>query len=48
MIKIFKMSLAGLLFSVATISSAGMITPNPTAPSIAGTAHILQDYDSGQ
>ncbi|AFI85611.1 D-alanyl-D-alanine carboxypeptidase family protein [Methylophaga nitratireducenticrescens] len=47
MIKIFKMSLAGLLFSVATISSAGMITPNPTAPSIAGTAHILQDYDSG-
>tara|TARA_R100000988_G_C3980396_1_gene156589 strand:- start:171 stop:1250 length:1080 start_codon:yes stop_codon:yes gene_type:complete len=24
-----------------------MITPNPTAPSIAGTAHILQDYDSG-
>jgi D-alanyl-D-alanine carboxypeptidase (penicillin-binding protein 5/6) len=41
------MSLAGLLFSVATISSAGMITPNPTAPSIAGTAHILQDYDSG-
>ncbi|WP_296592863.1 D-alanyl-D-alanine carboxypeptidase family protein [Methylophaga sp.] len=47
MIKIFKMSLAGLMFSVATISSAGMITPNPTAPSIAGTAHILQDYDSG-
>lgn len=47
MIKILKMSLAGLLFSVATISSAGMITPNPTAPSIAGTAHILQDYNSG-
>ncbi|MCB2426082.1 D-alanyl-D-alanine carboxypeptidase family protein [Methylophaga pinxianii] len=47
MIKILKMSLAGLLLSVSTITSAGMITPNPTAPSIAGTAHILQDYDSG-
>jgi D-alanyl-D-alanine carboxypeptidase (penicillin-binding protein 5/6) len=47
MIKLLKMSLAGLLFSVSTLTAAGMITPNPTAPSIAGTAHILQDYDSG-
>ncbi|MDO8825685.1 D-alanyl-D-alanine carboxypeptidase family protein [Methylophaga sp.] len=48
MIKLLKMSLAGLLFSVSTLTVAGMITPNPTAPSIAGTAYILQDYDSGQ
>lgn len=47
MIKLLKMSLAGLLFSVSTLTAAGMITPNPTAPSIAGTAHILLDYDSG-
>jgi len=47
MIKFLKMSLAGLLFGVSTLTAAGMITPNPTAPSIAGTAHILQDYDSG-
>lgn len=48
MIKLLKMSLAGLLFGVSTLTTAGMITPNPTAPSIAGTAYILQDYDSGQ
>ncbi len=48
MIKMLKMSLAGVLFGVSALASAGMITPNPTAPSIAGTAHILQDYDSGQ
>jgi D-alanyl-D-alanine carboxypeptidase (penicillin-binding protein 5/6) len=48
MIKLLKMSLAGVLLSVSTLTTAGMITPNPTAPSIAGTAYILQDYDSGQ
>lgn len=48
MIKMLKMSLAGVLFGVSALATAGMITPNPTAPSIAGTAHILQDYDSGQ
>lgn len=47
MIKILKMSLAGLLLSVSTLTTAGMITPNPTAPAIAGTAYILQDYNSG-
>lgn len=48
MIKMLKMSLAGVLFGVSALATAGMITPNPTAPSIAGTAHILQDYNSGQ
>lgn len=48
MIKLLKMSLAGVLLSFSTLTTAGMITPNPTAPSIAGTAYILQDYDSGQ
>ena len=49
MIKMLKMSLAGVLFGISALATAAdIITPNPTAPSIAGTAHILQDYDSGQ
>lgn len=48
MIKLLKTGLAGLLLSVSTLAPAGMITPNPTPPSIAGTAYILQDYDSGK
>src|SRR5690554_1141207 len=47
MIKMLKMSLAGFLFGVSSLAAAAMITPSPTAPSIAGTAHILLDYDSG-
>lgn len=42
-----KLALSCLLLGMTTLSYAGAITPNPVAPSIAGTAFVLMDHDSG-
>jgi len=48
MIKLLKkLALSCVLLGTTTLSFAGAIAPNPVAPSIAGTAFILMDHDSG-
>lgn len=48
MIKLLKkLALSCVLLGTTSLSYAGAITPNPVAPSIAGTAFILMDHDSG-
>jgi D-alanyl-D-alanine carboxypeptidase (penicillin-binding protein 5/6) len=38
-----------LLFLVTTLTAhAGVVTPKPSAPSVAAKAHVLIDYDSGR
>lgn len=49
MIKNTKVVLvAFLLFFVASVQAAGVITPNPSAPTVAAKAYVLVDYDSGR
>lgn len=49
MIKLFKhIFAAAVIVTVSTASYAGAVVPNPVAPTIAGTAYILMDHDSGK
>ncbi len=49
MIKLFKNLLASaFILTVSTSSFAGVVVPNPVAPSIAAKSYILMDHDSGK
>jgi D-alanyl-D-alanine carboxypeptidase (penicillin-binding protein 5/6) len=49
MIKLFKNLLASaFILTVSTTSFAGVVVPNPVAPSIAAKSYILMDHDSGK
>lgn len=49
MIKLFKNLLASaFILAVSTTSFAGVVVPNPVAPSIAAKSYILMDHDSGK